>query len=283
MKGQIIKHLNRRRKAMKRKTQDIKIPFSPQFAAIVGTNEALFLQQLHYRLQISKNYNEGHRWVYNTYEEWTCEFPCWKMHVVKRLVKKLETDQLIITSAYNKMPMDRTKWYRIDYEKLSQTCGEFVPFEQTETVDRVEQKPLSEENISLPAITKELKQTTKKKIYSEKDLATISSVIEYLNEKAFKRFKHNTNTTMDLLHERIEEGYTLDDFKLVIDTKAAQWLHHPQFRNYLQPSTLFKAEKFENYLNEAPSEMARSIGLEAYASPILDFEKGENAYELRIC
>ncbi|WP_158232948.1 conserved phage C-terminal domain-containing protein [Sporosarcina sp. P2] len=268
---------------MKQKNQDVRIPFSPEFAAIVGVNEALFLQQLHYRLQISKNHNEGHRWVYNTYEEWTREFPCWKMHVVKRLVKKLETDQLIITSAYNKMPMDRTKWYRIDYEKLSQTCGEFVPFEQTEMVDRVEQKRLSEENVLHPAITKELKQTTKKKRYSEKDLATISSVIDYLNEKAFKRFKHNTNTTMDLLHERIEEGYTLDDFKLVIDTKVAQWLHHPQFRYYLQPSTLFKAEKFENYLNEAPAEMARTIGLEAYTSPTLDFEKGENAYELRIC
>ncbi|PIC79390.1 replication protein [Sporosarcina sp. P18a] len=283
MKEQIIKRLNRRRREMKQKNQDVRIPFSPEFAAMVGVNEALFLQQLHYRLQISKNYNEGHRWVYNTYEEWTHEFPCWKMHVVKRLVKKLETEQLIITSAYNKMPMDRTKWYRIDYEKLSQTCGEFVPFEQTETVDRVERKSLSEENVLHPAITKELKQTTKKKRYSEKDLATISSVIDYLNEKAFKRFKHNTKTTMDLLHERIEEGYTVDDFKLVIDTKAAQWLHHPQFRNYLQPSTLFKAEKFENYLNEAPAEMARSIVLEAYTSPTLDFEKGENAYELRIC
>ncbi|WP_158233829.1 conserved phage C-terminal domain-containing protein [Sporosarcina sp. P3] len=268
---------------MKQNNQQIKIPFSPQFAAIVGTNEALFLQQLHYRLQISKNIKGGHRWVYNTYEEWTREFPCWKMHGVKRLVKKLETDQLIITSAYNKMPMDRTKWYRIDYEKLSQTCGEFVPFEQTETVDTVEQKRLSEENIMLPAITKELKQTTKKKRYSEKDLAIISSVIEYLNQKASKRFKHNANTTMDLLHERIEEGYTLNDFKLVIDTKAAQWLHHPQFRHYLQPSTLFKAEKFENYLNEAPADISRSTVLKAYGSPTLDFEKGENAYELRTC
>ncbi|WP_158232776.1 hypothetical protein [Sporosarcina sp. P17b] len=51
-------------------------------------------------MQISKNSNDGHRWVYNTYEEWTHEFPCWKMHVVKRLVRKLETDQLIITSEY---------------------------------------------------------------------------------------------------------------------------------------------------------------------------------------
>ncbi|PIC96364.1 hypothetical protein CSV69_07770 [Sporosarcina sp. P26b] len=180
------------------------------------------------------------------------------------------------------MPMDRTKWYRIDYEKLSQTCGEFVPFEQTGTVDGVEQKRLPEENIMLPAITKELKQTTKNKRASEKDLATISSVIEYLNQKASKRFRHNTNTTMDLLHERIEEGYTLDDFKLVIDTKVAQWLHHPQFRHYLQPSTLFKAEKFENYLNETPVEMSRTIVLD-YVSPTLDFEKGENAYELRTC
>ncbi|PIC98589.1 replication protein [Sporosarcina sp. P29] len=280
MKEKIIRQ---GRENLKRPIQDVRIPFSPKFAAVVGINEALFLQQLHYRLQISTNINQGHKWVYNTYKQWTDEFPCWTIHLIKRLITKLEKEGLIITSEYNKMPMDRTKWYRIDYEKLSQQGGGFVPFEQTESVYSEEQNRLSEKSVLLPAITKELKQTTKNTRASEKNLATISSVIDYLNQKASKRFRHNTNTTVDLLHERIEEGYTLADFKLVIDTKAAQWLHHPQFRHYLQPSTLFKAEKFENYLNEAPAEIARSIVLEAYVSPTLDFEKGENAYELRTC
>lgn len=265
---------------MKRPIQSVRIPFSPKFAAVVGINEALFLQQLHYRLQISTNIHHGHKWVYNTYKQWTDEFPCWTIHLIKRLVTKLEKEGLIITSEYNKMPMDRTKWYRIDYEKLSQQGGEFVPFEQTESVYSEEQNRLSEKSVLLPAITKELKQTTKNKRASEKNLATISSVIEYLNQKASKRFKCRTNATMNILQDRMEEGYTLEDFKLVIDTKTAQWLNDPQFRNYLQPSTLFKAEKFENYLNEAPVKTARSIGYEVYKSPELDFGKGENIYGL---
>ena len=260
---------------MERPIQDVRIPFSPKFAAIVGINEALFLQQLHYRLQISTNSKQGHKWVYNTYSQWTNEFPCWTIHLIKRLVTKLEKEGWIITSEYNKMPMDRTKWYRIDYEKLSQQAGDFVPFEQTEKVHSVEQNELPEKSVLLPAITKELKKTTKKKIYSDNDVATISSVIEYLNEKTFKHYKPNTNATMRILQERIEEGYTLEDFKQVIDTKTAQWQDDPKFRSYLRPSTLFKAEKFENYLNEAPAVTARPIRFEEYTSPELDFGKGE--------
>ena len=52
------------------------------------------------------------------------------------------------------------------------------------------------------------------------------------------------------LLKRLAEGFTIDDFKKVIDVKCAQWLNDPNMKKYLRPETLFKASHFESYLNE---------------------------------
>ena len=95
------------------------IPLLPSLAMKVGLNAALFLQQLHYRLNISKNIRDGHKWVFNTYDDWIEEFPFWSLNTIKRITYDLEQKgYLISTSKHNKMKIDNTKWYRIDYEKL---------------------------------------------------------------------------------------------------------------------------------------------------------------------
>ncbi|MDA2320258.1 DnaD domain protein [Bacillus albus] len=90
----------------------------PKLAAAIGLNEAIILQQLHYWLEKSKNVRDGFRWVYNTYEEWQKQFPFWSESTIKRTIKKLEGQHLIIVGKYNKLKIDNTKWYRIDYEVL---------------------------------------------------------------------------------------------------------------------------------------------------------------------
>ncbi|MCZ2256955.1 hypothetical protein [Sporosarcina sp. G11-34] len=48
----------------------------PSLAMKVGLNEAILLQQLHFRSLISKDVRDGHKWVYKTYNEWKYqEFP----------------------------------------------------------------------------------------------------------------------------------------------------------------------------------------------------------------
>lgn len=73
------------------------------------------------------------------------------------------------------------------------------------------------------------------------------SIVDYLNEKAGKNFKHRTPKTQKFIHARLAEGFTLDDFKAVIDKKCADWLGS-EFEKYLRPETLF-GTKFEGYLN----------------------------------
>jgi len=74
--------------------------------------------------------------------------------------------------------------------------------------------------------------------------------IAYLNQVANKRYKF-VDKTKRLLLARLKEGYTLEDFKQVIDIKTAEWKDSPEFSKYLRPETLF-GSKFDGYLNQKP-------------------------------
>ena len=74
--------------------------------------------------------------------------------------------------------------------------------------------------------------------------------IAYLNQVTNKRYKF-VDKTKRLLLARFKEGYTLEDFKQVIDIKTAEWKDSPEFSKYLRPETLF-GSKFDGYLNQKP-------------------------------
>ncbi len=95
-----------------------------------------------------------------------------------------------------------------------------------------------------PAINKNDKNVKKKNnIYSKE-------IIEYLNTKANTSFKYNIDKTKNIINARVKEGFSLEDFKKVIDIKVKDWLHDEKFNKYLRPITLF-SNKFESYLAEA--------------------------------
>lgn len=77
----------------------------------------------------------------------------------------------------------------------------------------------------------------------------VKAVIEHLNAKTNKAYKATTAKTKTLILARKKEGFGLDDFKKVIDTKAKEW-RGTEMDKYLRPETLF-GTKFEGYLNES--------------------------------
>ena len=80
-------------------------------------------------------------------------------------------------------------------------------------------------------------------------------IIGFLNEKAGTNFKHSTNKTRDLIKARLNEGFTVNDFKTVIEYCCKEW-KGKVFSNgkigdsYLRPTTLFN-NKFDERLNLA--------------------------------
>ncbi len=78
---------------------------------------------------------------------------------------------------------------------------------------------------------------------------TIKEIVEYLNLKTNKSFKSGTKATQRHISARLEEGYSLEDFKNVIDKKVREW-QGTEMDQYLRPETLF-GTKFEGYLNQS--------------------------------
>lgn len=222
----------------------------PSLAVKIGLNEAVVLQQTHFWLTISKHVINGKRWVYNTYLDWQKQLPFWSVSTIKRTIHSLERQGYLISGNWNKVILDQTKWYTIDYVKLAEL--EESPSEQRlgqidnqscqfEPVNRsggpIEQTSL---NQAIPESTSEI--TTKKQNH-------VVEIIHYLNEKTRTDYKPSTYKTKELIKARLSEGFTVEDFKKVIDSKTAEWLSNPRMSKYLRPTTLF-GTKFESYLNQ---------------------------------
>ena len=103
----------------------------------------------------------------------------------------------------------------------------------------------------------------------------IKEVIDYLNEKSKKNFRHTTKKTQTLIKGLLKNNYTVEDIKKVIDIKAKQWSKDKKMKIYLRPQTLF-GSKFEAYLNEEPNKEVYEVkidheDLERYSNMEIDF------------
>jgi hypothetical protein len=92
----------------------------PSLAKVIGLNEAIVLQQLHYWLNNPKVgiEKQGEKWIFNTYEEWVENFPFWSVSTVKRIFTSLEEQGVVISAQLDAKQRDMTKFYRIDYAQL---------------------------------------------------------------------------------------------------------------------------------------------------------------------
>lgn len=76
----------------------------------------------------------------------------------------------------------------------------------------------------------------------------VTNIINYLNLKAGAMYKATNSKTISLVKNKLKDGFTVDDFKTVIDKKVKAW-KETLFEQYLTPFTLF-GDKFEMYLNQ---------------------------------
>ncbi len=76
----------------------------------------------------------------------------------------------------------------------------------------------------------------------------VSQIVNHLNLRAGTNYKAKTASTQHHIKARINEGFLLNDFKIVIDKKCVEW-QNSEMSKYLRPETLF-GTKFESYLNQ---------------------------------
>lgn len=95
-------------------------------------------------------------------------------------------------------------------------------------------------------------------------------IIEYLNQKAGTSFRSRSTDSRKHIHARLDEGFTLQDFKTVIDKKVAEW-KGTDYAKYLRPATLF-GSKFEGYLNQQAGSSVRKNAFNNFQSSGTDWD-----------
>ena len=95
------------------------------------------------------------------------------------------------------------------------------------------------------------------KILSSSHSTAAHEIIDYLNSKIGTHYRATTRKTQSLIKARMNEGFTVDDFKKVIDNKSTEWGKDSKMSKYLRPETLF-GTKFESYLNQAAVKTKKS-------------------------
>lgn len=147
--------------------------------------------------------------------------------------------------------------FKISAEKLSTILS-------IKTNEDGESSSAKKENLDPPKSPSNKNNPSK---ISNENKEVILSIVEYLNRKAVKSYRATTKNTQSHINARLSEGFTVEDFKTVIDKKCAEW-KGTDMEQYLRPETLF-GTKFEGYLN-APARVQKKQESDDYGTP-MDF------------
>lgn len=81
----------------------------------------------------------------------------------------------------------------------------------------------------------------------------IIEILNYFNRVSGKKYKYTSKVNQSHIRARLKEGFTVEDFKKVIDIKNAEWKDDAKMCQYIRPETLF-GTRFESYLNQKVPE-----------------------------
>lgn len=138
---------------------------------------------------------------------------------------------------------DKTYTLKNDVSSMDTKCIQSVSIGK----DRLGKVRLGEDRIGKDRVGKDSIDTLCHVTHDDVDKSHIE-IIEYLNIKTGSKFKPTTKPYIQAIRSRLKEGYTVDDFKTVIDKKCREW-QGTKLEKYLTPKTLFAPSHFDTYLN----------------------------------
>ena len=89
----------------------------------------------------------------------------------------------------------------------------------------------------------------KQKLLSGSQKPDATQLLAYLNEQTGHHYR-SAKPNLALITSCLASGATAEQVRAVIDAKVAEWKADPKMRQYLRPSTLFRASNFEQYLGQ---------------------------------
>ena len=86
----------------------------------------------------------------------------------------------------------------------------------------------------------------------------ITEILEYLNKVTQRRFDVKSQANRKFIKGRLDQGYTAQDCKNVVDAMNNKWRSSTE-RFYLRPETLFNETKFQSYINFVDVNTTNSV------------------------
>lgn len=149
--------------------------------------------------------------------------------------------------------------------------SEIICMQMNANVPVIQSNPIQSESNPNPIRNTEIPADEPKENKS-KYSAECEEIISYLNSKAGTHYR-NVDSNRKLITARMKEGYTVEDFKTVIDKKCDEW-KGTDMQQFIRPVTLFQASKFENYLNAPVKKKQQNVVI-----PMPDFIKEQETAE----
>lgn len=210
-----------------------------------GLKEAVILRNLRFWIKKNKandkHFHEGRYWTYNSVTAFKKLFDFLTHKQIRGALDNLRKAGIVEAKNLNDDKRNSTLWYTV---LDNEGCPDGHP-----RVPKKASPPYTD-------INPDIKHPSS---WGSKE------VISYLNQKTNKKYLSSAIANQKPIKARIAEGYTLEDFKRVIDLKSEEW-KNTSFEKYLRPITLF-GSKFDGYLNEGGSTKKEIVGeWEAWAA-----------------
>ena len=97
--------------------------FDEELALRYGVNEAIMLNNFIFWLKKNKanntNYFDGNWWTYNSARAYSELFPFWSQDQIKRILKSLVDQGVLITGNYHEDKYNRSNWYALCIEHIN--------------------------------------------------------------------------------------------------------------------------------------------------------------------
>jgi hypothetical protein len=104
---------------------DTPLYVQPSLAVLIGFNNALVLQQIEFLSTDPNTWVKaaGHAWARISYGNLNEMLPFWGLNTIIKAVSSLEESGLLISCKLGQGVWSKTKYYRVDYERLNTISG----------------------------------------------------------------------------------------------------------------------------------------------------------------
>ena len=145
----------------------------------------------------------------------------------------------------------------LDYDRYDNNCRESREKQrayrekkaQEKATQSNEQRANEEKEPPKPETDGKKPKKEKKVLDMNKNRAEREEIVEYFNQISGTHYSKESKDIAKLVNARFEEGYTVGDFKVVIEKMHRLW-STSEMQKWYRPKTLFAEGNFEGYLNQ---------------------------------